>query len=185
MLLAAGLTACTAASSTSSTTSTSTGTTTATVAAPSTSPSPSLTREQDAAAAAKAVYDRYQAALALVYGRGGSDAKSVFEKVAAGPELVHLLDQASQIRKLGWKQISGPTTKSIKVQSVRFAEGQLPQVTLRACADARTRRAVDAQGKDVTRKVALPFSDDFVLVTKFEDKGWLVTQYLSSGTKSC
>jgi hypothetical protein len=183
MLLAASLTACTAGSSSSSTTSTSAAT--ATIAAPSPSPSPSLSKAQQAASEAQAAYGRYLAAIDLVYGRGGSGARSAFEKVAAGPALVDVVEQAAEIQKVGWKQLRGVTTQSLKVDSVRFPKGQLAQVTLIACVDVRSRRAVDAKGRDVTRKVTTPFSKDFILVTNFVDKGWLVTQDESSEVKSC
>ena len=153
--------------------------TTATVPAPSTS----LTPEQQAANEAKRAYTRYQRAIDEVYQNGGTNAKAVFSEVATNGELEHLEEQAAMIQKAGWRQVGGVTVRSIQTDNVTLTDPGA-RVDLSVCIDTSTRRAIDSQGKDVTRKTSRYFINS-TTVTRASGNNWLVAREDSKETKSC
>jgi hypothetical protein len=177
VVTAFALAACTDASS--STPPPKSSPTTATIPGPSTS----LTPEQQAAEEAKQAYIKYQHAIDRVYQKGGTNAEVEFPKVASDGELKHLKEQAIKIKDAGWRQMGGVSILSIRADTVSLS-AKPAQVSLSVCVDTSTRRAVDSQGRDVTRNTSRYFINS-ATVTRMEGQGWLVAREDSTEARSC
>ncbi|MCU1419600.1 MAG: hypothetical protein JWR57_769 [Mycetocola sp.] len=135
---------------------------------PAATPAPSPTStaifasEDEALAAATAVYQQYSAALDKVFAAGGQGDESLRDFVT--PEYLVELGKDGALEKNGWRTTGVTSFDNISVSELADT-GKSATITLALCRDVADVRFVDAGGTDVTPETRM---ERFPVLVTFE-----------------